>query len=338
MKHSEFRQNPATKEWVVIAPERPIVAPVKVETGPIHDPLCPFCPGNERMTPIDLLRIPHGPHNSDWQVRVIPDKFAVLTPDIPPLKKDGFFRALTGYGHHEIVIEHPGHNMELSDMPAEHILEVLKVYRTRQRELSHDKNVRFVTIFRNHGSLAGATFSHPHSQILATAIVPEYMHRKHEIAKSYSGSTQRNLYSEIWEAECSGKRMVEADETMAVFVPFAASVPYEMWIMSREPHPCFSMAKDGDLEGLAGALQRSLRRLRNCCGDVAFSYVIYSAAVGEQGPYYQWHLQITPRLVWPTGMELGPHISVNPMLPEECARRLREAPCDVVKKQMLAAG
>lgn len=334
MKYSELRQNPASKEWVVIAPERPAVEPMRVEAGPALDRDCPFCPGNEDMTPPDLLRVPRKVHDSDWQVRVVPDKFAVLTPEIPPVKQGGFFRALGGFGHHEIVIEHPRHNIEFSDMGVEHILKVLKAYRTRQRELSQDRNVRFITIFRQHGSLAGATFSHPHSQILATAVIPEYMHRKQEIAKLYSGTTQRNLYSEIWEAESSGKRLIEKNETMTAFVPFAAALPYEMWIMPREPHPTFTLAGDHDLEGLAGILQRCLIRLRNCCGDVAFSYVIYSCAVGEEGPYYQWHVQITPRLARPCGMELGPHIPINTMLPEECARRLQEAGTEL--KQQIA--
>ncbi len=242
----------------------------------------------------------------------------MLTHDFPPLKHDGFFRRVLGFGHHEIVIEHPSHNTDLSETPVEHVLQVLKAYRARQRELSHDKDV----------CAAGASCSHPHSQILATGVVPEFMHRKQEIAKSYSGSTQRNLYSEIREAEDSSNRLIEKDETMSVFVPFAASVPFEMWIMPNQPRPTFSEASDRDLEGLAGALHRSLTRLKDCCGNVAYTYVIYSCAVGQEGPYFQWHLQITPRLARPAGAELGPHILINPTLPEECAKRLREASCE----------
>ncbi len=335
MKYSELRQNPATKEWVVIAPEGPVVAPVLMEPVGAHDPECPFCPGNEHFTPPDLLRVPQ--QGGAWQIRVVPDKFAVLQPEIPPVRRDGFFRALGGFGHHEIVIEHPDHSVDLGDMPSAHLVKVLKVYRARQRELALDKRVKFVTIFRQHGTLAGAHFSHPHSQILAAPVVPEYMHRKQEIAKSYAGATQHNLYSEIWEAEKSGKRLIEGDEWMTAFVPFAAAVPYEMWIMPSEPHPTFSAASDRDLEALAGTLQRCLTRLRNCCGDVAYSYIIYSASLGEEGPYYHWYVQIMPRLTRPSGAELGPHICVNPMLPEECARQLREVSATKLNQNVLVA-
>ncbi len=307
----------------MIAPDRPVVPPVLMEPVAAHDPDCPFCAGNEERTPPDLLRIPQ--QGGEWEVRVVPDKFAVLQPEIPPVKRDGFFRALGGFGHHEIVIEHPDHSLDLSDLPAAHVFKVLKAYRARQRELARDKRVKFVTIFKQHGLLAGANFSHPHSQILASPVVPEYMHRRQEIAKSFAGATQHNLYSEILEAERGGKRLIEDDDRMTAFVPFAAAVPYQMWIMPRDPQPTFSAANDHDLEALAETLQRCLSRLRNCCGDVAYSYVIYSASVGEEGPYYQWHVEIVPRLTRPSGAELGPHICVNPMLPEECARQLREA-------------
>ncbi|MBZ5506631.1 MAG: DUF4931 domain-containing protein [Acidobacteriia bacterium] len=337
MKHSETRQDPSTREWVVIAPERPMGDMLKVETARAHEVLCPFCPGNENMTPAELLRVPRGSSNTDWQLRVVPDKFAALTPDIPPIKGDGFFRRMAGFGHHEIVIEHPHHNIDLTDMPVEHVLKILQVYRTRQHELRKVKNVRSVSIFRNHGSLAGAACNHPHAQIIASAVIPELTHRKQEIAKSYASHTQRNLYSEIWEAETSSERLIETDETMAVFVPFAAAVPYEMWIMPRASHPSFSMASDRDLEGLAGMLHRSLLRLRGCWGDVAYGLVIYSCAVGEEAPYYRWHVQITPRVARAAGAELGPHICINPMLPEDSARNLRQASLNSHESQLLAA-
>lgn len=326
MKTSELRQDSATKEWVLIAPQRLSRGIVlNAEPGPAHDPNCPFCFRNERMTPKDVLRFPQDP-DKIWQVRVVPDKFAAVSPDIDPIKRDGFLRAMDGFGYHEIVIETPEHDVDFPDMPAAHLADVLKICRTRQRNLARDKAVRFVTVYRNHGTLAGASLSHPHSQILALPVVPEYAHRKHEIAKQYHGSTQRSLYSEILEAEkSSGKRVIEENKSAIAFVPFAAFAPYEMWIMPHEAQASFALARDHELIGLAAVLRRSLHRLRDCCGNVAYSLVIESCGVGEEAPYYRWHMQITPRLTEPAGIELGSHMFVNPMLPEECAQRLREA-------------
>ena len=56
----EFRQNQATKEWVVLAPERggrpsDYAGPRKERRDfPDYKQGCPFCPGNESQTPPEL--------------------------------------------------------------------------------------------------------------------------------------------------------------------------------------------------------------------------------------------------------------------------------------------
>lgn len=330
MHGSELRQDPATKEWVVIAPgrsQRPhasIATEKRQATASTPAQDCPFCPGHEAMTPAELLRIPVGPH---WRVRVVPNKFGALTPDAGPERHDGFFRTVAGAGYHEVIIEHPRHDIEMADMPEEHILRVLHAYRQRQIELCRDPLVQYVVIFRNYGEQAGTSILHPHSQLLATPVVPGYMRWKHELAERYFDDTHRNLYSDILENErAAAVRMVEDSPEFSVFVPFASFVPYGMWIMPYAARPSFAMASDEELRKLSGVLQRSLQRLRNCCGNVNYNYVIHSCATRDQNEeYYMWHLQIIPRLTLPAGFELGSHIYINPTLPEECARQLREA-------------
>ena len=59
-----FRQNAVTGEWVVFAmgrkdrPKQTIVAKTRQKGSemPKHDPSCPFCPGNEHITPPTLLQ------------------------------------------------------------------------------------------------------------------------------------------------------------------------------------------------------------------------------------------------------------------------------------------
>jgi UDPglucose--hexose-1-phosphate uridylyltransferase len=276
------------------------------------------------MTPPELLRVPVG---RAWKVRVVPNKFGALTPDASPDRHDGFFRTVVGAGYHEVIIEHPQHDLELADMPEEHILSVLHAYRQRQMELCRDPQVQFVVIFRNYGEQAGTSILHPHSQLLATPVVPAYMRWKHELAERYFDDTHRNLYADILENErTANSRIVEDSPGFTVFVPFASFVPYEMWIMPHAARPSFAMATDEELRKFSGVLRRSLQRLRNCCGDVDYNYVIHSCATREQNEeYYLWHLQIIPRLTLPAGFELGSHMYINPTLPEDCARQLRQA-------------
>ena len=82
---SEFRLDPILGRWVIISGER-LQRPAdfryrrELKTG---GGFCPFCPGNEYTTPPEILAIrgsssfPNGP---GWSLRVVPNKFPVLTP------------------------------------------------------------------------------------------------------------------------------------------------------------------------------------------------------------------------------------------------------------------
>lgn len=120
----EFRQNLATKEWIIIAAERAKrpeefakERPAAMEQ-PAYSPTCPFCPGNEGMTPEAILTIPYADPEGKWDVRVVPNKYPALVPSPdgeyqtrsewvgPHLRRDGI-------GEHEIVVETPLHNRDL---------------------------------------------------------------------------------------------------------------------------------------------------------------------------------------------------------------------------------
>src|SRR5207249_10452461 len=49
---------------------------------------------------------------------------------------------------------------------------VLRAYRERYHDLAADRRIKYVQIFKNHGERAGASYSHPHSQIIGIPIVP----------------------------------------------------------------------------------------------------------------------------------------------------------------------
>ncbi len=77
----ELRYNVITREWVVIATERAkrpeqFVRKEEKKTLPERDPKCPFCPGNEAMTPPATYVLPD---TNCWRVRVTPNKFAALS-------------------------------------------------------------------------------------------------------------------------------------------------------------------------------------------------------------------------------------------------------------------
>ncbi len=98
----EFRQNMVSKEWVIIATERAkrpdnFVQKREGRTPvPPHKTDCPFCPGNESMTPPSLFSIEK---NGIWSLRVVPNKFAALQSHLTTERKhEGRFLKADGFG------------------------------------------------------------------------------------------------------------------------------------------------------------------------------------------------------------------------------------------------
>lgn len=153
----ELRQNFLTKEWVIIATERakrPEDMVVHRSANPVASfvETCPFCPGNESKTPPEVLRASNG--NGSWQVRVVPNRFAALARDVEPTRTiHRSRRTINGFGVHDVVIETPDHAHVTALMSDPQVADVLRIYKTRYDELSHDPRIAHITILalRRHG-------------------------------------------------------------------------------------------------------------------------------------------------------------------------------------------
>ncbi|MCK4236424.1 MAG: DUF4931 domain-containing protein, partial [Candidatus Krumholzibacteria bacterium] len=174
----EIRQNPATREWVIIATERAkrpedfVDEKDEEEDVPEYLESCPFCPGNEGKTPPEIMS--YRTNGGKWTLRVVPNKFPALVPEGVPVREEDldFFRRMDGLGQHEVIIETPKHNTGFGRIDDEKALEIVTAYRDRYIDLSKDKRFKLVKVFRNQGKDAGTSIEHPHSQIVATPIVP----------------------------------------------------------------------------------------------------------------------------------------------------------------------
>jgi UDPglucose--hexose-1-phosphate uridylyltransferase len=172
----ELRQNYFTKEWVIIATER-AKRPEELATHrpakivPPFVKTCPFCVGNESKTPPEVMRVPTN-GGGPWQVRVVANKFAALSPEVQPIRTiHRSRRSMGGFGVHDVIIDTPDHSHSIASMADVHITNLLRVYKSRYDSLSLDPRIAHVTIFKNHGTDAGASLEHPHSQLIATPVI-----------------------------------------------------------------------------------------------------------------------------------------------------------------------
>jgi UDPglucose--hexose-1-phosphate uridylyltransferase len=329
---SELRQDPTTEEWVIVARERvkrpnDFVRQQPKRELPDFSSSCPFCPGNESMTPHQTLLYQKQDGNG-WQVRAFTNKFAALSPDGRTKRgvKEGFFTEMRGVGVHEVIVETPLHNRSLALMGEDEILKVLNAYHERYNKLSQQPFAKLVIIFKNHGPAAGTSLEHSHSQLVVTPVVPKHIRLRHEVAIRYYDRNGRCLYSDLARHELkSGKRIVMDTENFVAFHPFASQRPFETWILPKKHQASFGSVSDEDLGNLAHILRINLVKLYRGLNDPDFNYVIDTAPVGDESePYYMWHMRIIPRLTEIAGFEIGSGIYINMAVPEETARFMRD--------------
>jgi len=325
----EFRQNMVSKEWVIIATERAkrpdnFFQKREKPSLPSRKEDCPFCPGNESMTPPPLFSIGKNGH---WALRVVPNKFAALQSHLTTeRKREGRFLKADGFGIAEVIIETPFHNRTVATMEWEEVKNTIFTYRERYAALSKMEHLDLITIFRNYGEKAGTSLEHPHSQIIATPIVPPHVRDplfQSQLACDTYGDC---IYCGMMEEERRQQvRVVRETKYFLAICPFASRSPFETRIYPKIHRSSFVTTTDEELEDLAYVLQDTLKRLYIGLNDPDYNYIVRSAPIEHREvKYHHWYIVIVPKLTTPAGFEIGTGIYINATLPEDCAEFLRE--------------
>jgi len=262
---------------VVVAPERR----KRPHEGRDEGFVCPFCPGNEAMTPPEIMRVPE---RGAWKVRVFPNKYPIV---------EG----------HEVIVDSPDHDADLDTMDEEHLNLLMGVWR---RRLEAHSSRPYVILFRNYGLGAGASISHPHTQLVPLDVVPEIPGRESE---------------RLREGACllcgDYAHVVATAGGYAVGVPHVQTLPYETWIFPLSHERTFS----GD-PPFGRILSRLIGALKGEFGVREYNLVLHQAPRGYD---YHWHLEVMPRLGKFAGFELGTGMRVLHYSREEFVERLRRA-------------
>ncbi|MBI2854419.1 MAG: galactose-1-phosphate uridylyltransferase [Chloroflexi bacterium] len=330
---SELRQDPTTREWVIIATERarrPHEFVRDKETPrnyPLRDPKCPFCPGNESETPPEVLRYSK-PGTKEWQVRVVPNRFPALSPKgtVSRRTEDSLFRSMDGFGVHEVIVESPLHNVSIATMGYSDVELVLHAYRERFNALKVNPNLKYITIFKNYGETAGTSLVHPHSQLIATPVASHEAKRKRDTSAIFEDDTGSCLYCHLIHTELMmRKRIVEVTDDFVVFHPFASRSPFETWIAPILHQPSFALAPEDKIPALARVLRDTLKAIATVLKDPDYNLVLHTSPTDDEyDHYYDWHIRIIPRLTTVAGFEMGSGIYISTALPENTAAFMRE--------------
>lgn len=189
-----IERNPITGEAVIIAPERGERPNLYRNIGEA----CPFCPGNEALTPPEILRI-----GEPWRIRLFPNKYPATE-------------------RHEVIVEASEHDASFARIA--HARDVVQLYVERYHALS--STAAHVTIFKNEGLMAGASIPHLHSQVVATPFVPPRVER--EIA----GFASRCPLCSLTDAS-----LIEETPHYRWIAPRGSLFAYETWIVPKRHAP-----------------------------------------------------------------------------------------------------
>lgn len=332
MDKHQVRQNKATKEWVIYAPtrgKRPIDfkrRKAERQNLPEHDEKCPFCIGNKDMLPGIIMEIP-GLDPEHWKTRVVPNKFPALIPEGDMIREnEGIYVTMHGHGRHEVIIEHPSHNQTIATMSKDEVSVVVETYYKRYVDLMNEHENMLTIIFRNHGPQAGTSLVHPHSQLIVTGFVPQYIRWREEEAQRYFDEWGRCVFCDILEFEIKNKRrIISESDNLVAFIPYHAEVPFETWIMPKRHQADFGNISDEEKTDLAEMMRAILFKIFDKLNDPDYNYIINtSARYKADEPQLHWYLQIRPRLTTQAGFEIGSGICINPSIPENDADFLND--------------
>jgi UDPglucose--hexose-1-phosphate uridylyltransferase len=310
-----------------------------------HVDRCPFCTGNEHMTPPTVASSPSDEH---WQVRVVENLYPVLgDKNSSSNLVFGLQQAIDGYGRHEVIIDHPEHGIALQEMPEDHLVRLLGIYRDRIRALyAIDERIQYVLVFKNFGPAAGASIPHTHSQVIAMPVVPENVYNEvvhsHQYYEKHRQCIFCSLIDEaltfeatIYDRESGsvrrqisvGQYVIERGKHFVAIKPFASRYEWEIHILPLKHQSDFIDISDNQRDDLARVLKRAMARLDAVIGGAQYNFFLHSLphhkAFADSSASYHWHLEICPRTSIPTGFELGSGLFVSTISPEQAAQQLR---------------
>ena len=289
--------------------------------------VCPFCAGNEHLTPpATLVLVKRGGgeewlRDSDdervrgWSVRIVPNKFPALTPSPPKPRSPKYLEA---YGYHEVVIETPRHVGDVHELSNEQFVDALRATFRRVSEMMSDPRVDTVIVIKNRGGSAGASILHAHSQIFALPTTPKRVERE---ARAF-GEGGKPLCEYIEKELDAGERVVYRGKHFIAVAYEAPRIGFETWVvpLKHERTP-LNMGLE-ELEELALVLRALSYAIVVGKKFENFNWWIHMAPRNAKD--FHWHIEIAPvSSIW-GGLEKGGDSFIVEYPPEEAARELRK--------------
>ncbi len=338
---SEIRYDRIHDNYVIIAPERLHRPDYHRDESKkeILEKNCPFCEGSESMTPPEIFAIREPgslPNEEGWHTRVVPNLYKAVQIKAAHQHHYGLFEHWEGFGAHEVIIDTPEHYSTMTQWSESTVIHWLKTLRTRVADLRRDQRIAYISLFKNEGGDAGSTQQHSHTQIIGLPLIPKM--QKDEYQRSYDHykyNAHALMESEIMHEEENEERIVMKHGDFTAYCPYASAYPFEVLISSKKPLGQVDTLNDGSIAELAPLLLLILRKLKSQLDCFSFNLSITTPPL-QEGTVEQellshvneacrFTIRIMPRIYKFGGFEISTGMMINPVLPEQAAKLLRES-------------
>ena len=227
------RLNLLTGEWVLVSAhraERPWqgqVETVSTAALPERDDGCYLCPGTTRA---------NGEQNPPYTSTFVFDNdFPALLPDADAAPSGSpLLISAAETGRCRVICFSPRHDLTLATMPDADVERVIDCWVEEYRQLGAEADIGYVQIFENRGAMMGCSNPHPHGQVWAQSSIPDEPARELERMRRHYDRAGTPLLVDYLATELErDERIVIANDSFVVLVPFWATWPFETLVLPR---------------------------------------------------------------------------------------------------------
>lgn len=213
-------KDPITRSWVVTG--EGAASPRSLQSG------CIFCPESPQQPQVisSMASVNYGP----WSARAVVHPQPIYQVEGDPGRRGlGLYDVMRNVGAHEVLVENPRHDRQLWNASDAEIEQFLLLCAQRIEDLKNDQRFKYVSIFKDFGSLTGQEFDHPTSQIVATTYVPRRVLYELRSAREHFTQKERCVFCDILTQELHQRdRIVEIRGDYVACCPYASRAPFEV--------------------------------------------------------------------------------------------------------------
>ena len=249
------------------------------------------------------------------------------------------FRKEKSNGQCEVVVYTIEHESSMSLMPVHQIEKLVGMWVDRYLDLAQHPSIKYVYIFENRGREVGATLPHPHGQLYAFPFIPKRIEAKLSALSEYYDEHGRCGVCDVIEEELKLKeRIIYENDAFIAFVPFYARWPYEVHVYPKRHVSSIVQLTNFERYLLAKTLKVVTMKY-DLLFQQAFPYMmmLFQAPVNDirYDHAFHFHIEFNPvkrdkdKIKWMASVETGTWAFINPKLPEEAARELKNVEVEV---------